>query len=602
MKNLLKLNIKHKLTFTFLLLELSLIIIFVLVVGEYTKNSITNMSIQENQKLLIKGSQVITGYLERIDKASLIFYETRKDTSPLWVDLKKKNDIKDEDQIVQALNQTYDTVEGIFQVGLMATNRNTTYLYKNHILSKGKLQKKYIDEGNGGFTSSVYIEPTHLSHSYGVEHFFKNQEKVISYNRYIYEIPQNDLLGLLSVDIKYNYLAELVYDLYDEVNEELYIINLEDNHLIYTTDSQHDFKEPFDEQWLPKVIEQKRNGKNTVKWQEEDILVFNEINTDYLQWIVIKKIPESYLLRDLNQLLHMITYIGIGMLLITLLVSIIVSSHFSKPIFDLLSKMEQIKDGHIETKIVSKRSDEYGELYRQFNQMMHTINELIINKYKLEIENKSIELKALQAQINPHFISNTLQFIGTEALMADDIDVYYLIIKLNNILNYSMKTSEHIVTVEAEVEYLSGYLDFQKSRFQDDYSFEINVAEDAKAIMLPKMTLQPIIENSFFHAFKDIERIKKLSIDIFLIEDMMQIIIRDNGLGISNLDIHRINSWFKSSSSIDTDYSSIGLKNVYSRLFFCFNKDLEMRINNNKDQGIQVVIQIKNAKKYKRGN
>lgn len=602
MKNLLKLNIKHKLTFTFLLLELSLIIIFVLVVGEYTKNSITNMSIQENQKLLIKGSQVITGYLERINKASLIFYETRKDTSPLWVDLKKKNDIKDEDQIVQALNQTYDTVEGIFQVGLMATNRNIAYLYKNHILSKGKLQTEYIDMNNGGFTSSVYVESTHLSHSYGVEHFFKNQKKVISYNRYIYEIPQNNLLGLLSVDIEYNYLAELAYDLYDEVNEELYIINLEDNHLIYTTDSQHDFKEPFDEQWFQMVIEEKKNGSNTVKWKEEDILVFNEINTDYFQWIVIKKIPESYLLSDLNQLLRVITYIGIGMLLVTLLVSIIVSSHFSKPIFDLLSKMEQIKDGHIETKIVSNRSDEYGELYRQFDQMMHTINELIINKYKLEIENKSIELKALQAQINPHFISNTLQLIGTEALMADDIDVYYLIIKLNNILNYSMKTSEHIVTVEDEVEYLSGYLDFQKSRFQDDYSFAINVAEDTKSIMLPKMTLQPIIENSFFHAFNDMDRIKKLTIDIILIEDMMQIIIRDNGVGISKLDIHRINSWFKSSSPIDTDYSSIGLKNVYSRLFFCFNKDLEMRINNNKDQGIQVVIQIKNAKKYKRGN
>lgn len=135
---------------------------------------------------------------------------------------------------------------------------------------------------------------------------------------------------------------------------------------------------------------------------------------------------------------------------------------------------------------VYTREDEIGHLSRRFQSMMNTINDLILREYRLELANKTTQLRMLQAQINPHFINNALQSIGTLALQHEAPKVYALLASLAKMMHYAMHTDETIVPLEKELEHLNYYLQLQKQRFDDKFSYRYDIGEATRTIPVPK--------------------------------------------------------------------------------------------------------------------
>lgn len=140
------------------------------------------------------------------------------------------------------------------------------------------------------------------------------------------------------------------------------------------------------------------------------------------------------------------------------------------------------------------REDEIGILERHIKEMMNRINRHIDREYKLEIENRKNQHRALKSQINPHFLFNSLQSIAAVALLSESPKVYQLITSLSKMMRYSIRVDQK-ATVQSEVDYVQAYLNLQAERFQTDFSYSIDVPKDILDIPVPSMILQPLVEN-----------------------------------------------------------------------------------------------------------
>ena len=164
--------------------------------------------------------------------------------------------------------------------------------------------------------------------------------------------------------------------------------------------------------------------------------------------------------------------------------------------------MEQVNQGSREVTVYSDSGDEVGQLVRSFHHMMDEINRLIEEVYENKIALKEFELKALTAQINPHFLYNTLDSIIWMAEGRKYEEVVLMTASLARLLRQSISNEDEVVPLAREVEYAKGYLTIQKMRYKDKLEFEIDVEPSILNIPLIKLVLQPIIENAIYHGLK----------------------------------------------------------------------------------------------------
>ncbi|MGV2805292.1 histidine kinase, partial [Clostridium perfringens] len=201
----------------------------------------------------------------------------------------------------------------------------------------------------------------------------------------------------------------------------------------------------------------------------------------------------------------------------------------------LVGLMSQVKSGRMTVDISSSRKDEIGTLHRRFGSMMDTINNLILQEYKLKLANRTNQLRALQAQVNPHFMNNALQTIGTLALEHGMKRIYSLISALARMMRYSMYNTDKPVTLATELDHIKDYVELQKERFENQFDYRYDVDESTLQVLIPKMLVQPLIENFFKHGMNPLAennyialKSKRLSASI------VQITVEDNGNGMQD--------------------------------------------------------------------
>lgn len=180
--------------------------------------------------------------------------------------------------------------------------------------------------------------------------------------------------------------------------------------------------------------------------------------------------------------------------------------------------------------VTYRSEDEIGILFRSLEEMMDTINNFVIRQYELEIINRTTELKMLEAQVNPHFIYNTLQCLATKSLEHNDQEQYDYISSFGQLMQYSMDTKHTLVTINEELSHIDRYIKLQKMRFTNHLSVFFEVEETVRKIIVPKMILQPLIENSFKHGNLLKREKGTILVQAHLKEDrLLHVYIVDNG-------------------------------------------------------------------------
>jgi len=565
------------------------IVISSFITYKYTTESVKKGEVEKNIQLFQEGEKNITTYFDSVNKASTMMYDVGSDRNN-WIyffKISNKSYVIEQD-VHRLLHRISASVDGMYQVNLYVNKTKYSYLFKNYSLGKKEL--------NDDFYKSImevdkFIEPTHISSNYNVNHIFDNKKKeVVSFHRKITDIPKEDVLGYISIDIELEKIEELCKGLYDSSAEEIYIFDKKNNRVIYNSINK-DVGQNIKEDWYYKILTNKEYTNNIEVG--ENIITYINTKNDYMDWIIAKKIPLNYLYRDAKEIARKNLFIGAVLALVIMSISIFISYHFTKPIKELIEYIEVIKKGDFNVNIKVNRKDEFGILTKHFKNMIETINDYIINEYKLEIINKSNELKVLQAQINPHFLNNTLQAIGTEALKRGNKTVYVLLSKLGGMMSYSMNTETTLVKFSDELNYSISYLELQKNRFGEYLEYKIDIEEETKNFFVPKMIIQPIIENSFKHGFRDTLTKGKITITARIVnKKTLKIEIEDNGSGISDEKLKKLKQNLYNDKITG---QNIGLNNCYKRLKFYFKQQGKLELDTTEVGGLKVTIIIEYA-------
>ena len=238
----------------------------------------------------------------------------------------------------------------------------------------------------------------------------------------------------------------------------------------------------------------------------------------------------------------------------------------TRPIIDLSDRMRSMRlDEHTES-MADDRRDEIGILQRSFDSMIARNRELIASQYQSELEKRNAQLKALQAQINPHFMYNTLQVIYGMALEKSAPEIGKIAIALSDILRYSLKVSRDFVPLKEELRCLENYILIQQARFGERIKIETAIAPRTLDLIIPKLILQPLAENSFEHGFADKSGEWKIFIESQIVEDDLVLCFRDNGVGISEQRLAEIRAALSNTDAALRSVSHIGLANVDARI------------------------------------
>lgn len=251
-----------------------------------------------------------------------------------------------------------------------------------------------------------------------------------------------------------------------------------------------------------------------------------------------------------------------------------------------------------ELKVDVNKEDELYTIVRQFNKMTVRINHLVetLEKKNIEIQEAAIsqkhaEIKALEAQINPHFLFNTLDSINWRAIENDEEEISDMLATLGSLLRYSVSNIESMVCLEAEISWLKKYVFLQRDRFQNSFDCVYDVTEDAMGFPVYKMLLQPIIENTILHALENVKEGGMINIEACVRKDgKLEIHIRDNGCGMDTLTLERIRKEIGENGALNSE--SIGISNVIHRLRIYYQEEADIMVKSKLGSGTEFILVI----------
>ncbi|MBP3965902.1 sensor histidine kinase [Paenibacillus lignilyticus] len=281
-------------------------------------------------------------------------------------------------------------------------------------------------------------------------------------------------------------------------------------------------------------------------------------------------------------------------MLVIALFSSMAQQFITRPVQSLSKAMRAVRKGdfHVTLK-PSPWRDDLSELTRNFNFMTNKIQELIEQEYQLLIRNKEAQIMALQMQINPHFLYNTLQTIGGKAVLIGEYDIHEMCRALGDLFRYNFYEGNSESTIGLEMVHLKNYLYIQQLRFEESLVTEFDVEHALLDCSVIRFVLQPIVENAIVHVLgKTEDRQLHLQITAMQQSDRAIIKVRDNGPGIDAEQLARLRAVLEHKNTEVFSGISIGLKNVNERIRMYYGSDYGLRIDSNEGEGTEVIVTI----------
>lgn len=280
-------------------------------------------------------------------------------------------------------------------------------------------------------------------------------------------------------------------------------------------------------------------------------------------------------------------------ILVCIFASLFISHKISLPINKMRKKMIEVENGVFNQEFITNSKDEIGDLARGFNHMLFKIKKLIDSVVQETKLKKEAEVTALQLQINPHFIYNTLESINSLARMKKEYEISHLIVLLGRLLRLSISTFDEEVTINQEIAYIESYLEIQKIRMREPLHYHISTDPSIGSLLTIKWILQPIVENAIIHGIDPLQSSGNIDIKGKLNDDHILFEIRDNGKGIDQATLDEIRYSLKYKSSNLTKYKNkVGLYNVQTRILSRFGSEFGIYINSTVNEGTTVTIKI----------
>ncbi|MCR1950743.1 histidine kinase [Clostridium sp. DSM 100503] len=566
-----KFNYKVTIVFIFSILLTNALIIFT--VYQLAGKEITEKSsafvkgqfekISENLDITLKNFIEISNIISS-DNSAKEFLTNEDETS------QKYN--KDASEVYNLIRYILDSNSYIDYIGLVKLDGNGV-VYVGEQWTNDRFREEIINGYNEALSSNFDNCKINIE-----KKVFDKEQYVLNIYQPVYEKYIFDQhIGILVIGIGENHINEFYSNLDKELSVKTYltykdgnIISNEYKDLIGTKSQYKDF-----------LIEE--NGEKRIS---NKVIIYKNISN--WDWYMVGEIPKEALLKDTK---CVILIIILWVIIIDLIISIgfyKFSKSLYKPMDLIIKKMEEVSTGNLDVRINEEwKGRDFRQLTNGFNSMIQRIHLLMDRVKKEQEEIKQIELNKLQSQIQPHFLYNTLECIHWQALSDGNKIVSRMVKALANYYRLSLSKGRDLVTLSEELSNIENYLIIQNARYSDIIQLEIDIDDKMKKILVPKITLQPLIENSIYHGIRVRERVKgKILITVSELSNRVIVSVIDDGIGMSKEQLFNIN---KSISQLDEN-EGYGIKNVNKRIEMMFGTEYGLFYKQNKYGGTTVDI------------
>jgi len=346
------------------------------------------------------------------------------------------------------------------------------------------------------------------------------------------------------------------------------------------------------------ILSDKINGESGELIDEQSGLFVSYITLKNTGWKVVAYATLGELYKDANMLRRNIIMLCAIVILVLTVLTIFISFDIVKPINRLVKGMKKVQSGESNVHIKDDRGDELGFLNKAFNEMSSEINHLVNWVYREQLTRKEAELKALQSQINPHFLFNTLEAINWLAQLNNVPEISSTVSDLSDLMEGSIGRDDRLITIKEEFTYADKYISLQKRRFGDRIELVKNIQPEVNSIKIPRLLIQPLIENAVYHGIERIRSKGVITLNAEKLEDCVSIEVIDNGAGMEREDLEQLNArlsmdndtYFKSLS--DKKSKSIGIENVNRRIKLFYGESYGLKIESEAGKYTKAVVII----------
>ena len=393
------------------------------------------------------------------------------------------------------------------------------------------------------------------------------RQQVFSVARLIKDPDTRRPLGVIMADADTIVLARIVNDIRFNVSSIVCIFDVE-NRLLYAS---RPVSVDLQQQALEKTAAIQADGDSYVA-------VSKEITP--AQWQVVVLLSNAEIAAKTRWLYASGLLFAVGGLALTFVLFFVLSRRIIHPFQEMIAVMKQVQSGNLQTRFVVTGNDEIAELGRALNNMIERLNQLIDREYKAVISQRNAEYRALQSQVQPHFLYNTLNgFIGLNRL-KDSAGLEHAIFALSDMLHYILGNEEE-TRLDDEFTFIQKYCDLQRIRFRDRLIVDIHCAASVTDLRIPKLLLQPLVENAVMHGIEPAARPCTLSVTADLKQDdggsRVRIEVQDDGCGFDPRSLKSQNG--------------LGLNSVRERLKLAF-RGATLSVSSQADIGTRVLIEI----------
>lgn len=416
-----------------------------------------------------------------------------------------------------------------------------------------------------------------------------NSKNALSYLTTIYANQQP--LACLSINLQCTYFAETFQSLSKQTGGNLLVYM--GNQLISSTD---EIKVDFSDTVFKKAKnpEKKYSGSFQLKNPNASYLAVYHYMEEY-DMTFIYLLQDSVYLGNITQIMPNVILLCIILLVLLFILCIYISNMFYTPIKPLLKVMEDVQNNRMQTRITHKRNDEYQKIYTGFNNMMDEVNSLIDRLVISTSLQKDSQIKLLQAQMNPHFIYNTLESIYSLAKIHGEEEIANVIESLSSFYRFSLSGGASEITLRQAVSMTEHYLNIQNFRFDNTITCEIRLEPGLADYPVPKFAIQAIVENSIYHGIEPSNHPGYLTIDAYSQDENIIIKIKDNGIGIKNQELEALKR------SIETPFASqlqqqeaenFALRNLNQQIKLHYGDSYGLTIESAQNTGTSITITL----------
>lgn len=292
----------------------------------------------------------------------------------------------------------------------------------------------------------------------------------------------------------------------------------------------------------------------------------------------------------INEIQELTYYTLIVMFILIIITSLAVSKFISDPITEMITQISKAEIGDSEEYIYQNRFNEVRQLSKSYNRQMDHIHYLMKQIKEEQAELRKSEMNVLQAQINPHFLYNTLDSILWMAESGQTKETSDMVASLGKLLRISLSQGENLIPLRKELEHAENYLTIQKFRYKDQFTYSIDVEEHLLDYLTVKIIIQPFLENALYHGIEYMVDQGHISIRVFEENEKISIEIVDDGVGMSPERLAQIQKLKESKET------GIGIRNVHQRIQVYFGKEYGVFINSELDEGTTILIRIPKIK------